>query len=60
MELDLLYLITVVPAILVFLIVLFWENINDFILKKFKVKINYIFAIIIGFIIFVILTLLYF
>jgi len=50
----------IIPAVIVFLIVLFWEKINEFIHKKFNVKINYIaitiFLIIIG----VILALLYF
>ncbi len=31
-----------VPAIIVFLIVLFWEKITDFVKKKFNIKLNYI------------------
>lgn len=50
----------IIPAVLVFLIVLFWEKINDFIYERFKIRINYIFASIIGFILLIILTLLYF
>ena len=32
----------IVPAIIIFLTILFWEKINKEINKKFKVKINYI------------------
>ena len=32
----------ILPAIIVFLIVLFWEKITDFIEKKFNIKINYL------------------
>ncbi len=32
----------IIPAIIVFLIVLFWEKISETIYKKFKIKINYI------------------
>tara|TARA_B100000886_G_scaffold308079_1_gene241522 strand:+ start:360 stop:524 length:165 start_codon:yes stop_codon:yes gene_type:complete len=42
----------IVPAIIVFLIVLFWEKISESIYKKFNIKINYIiliiFAVILG------------
>ena len=31
-----------IPAIIVFLIVLFWEKITDFVEKKFNIKLNYI------------------
>ena len=50
----------IIPAIIVFLLVLFWENINELIYKKFNIKINYIVAIIIVAILVVIFTLLYF
>ena len=50
----------IIPAIIVFLIVLFWENINELVYKKFNIKINYIVAIIIVAILGAILTLLYF
>ena len=30
----------IIPAIIIFLIVLFWENINEMIYKKFDVDIN--------------------
>ena len=50
----------IIPAIIVFLLVLFWENINELVYKKFNIKINYIVAIIIVAILDVIFTLLYF
>ena len=37
-----------IPTIIVFLIVIFWEKINEKIYEKFNIKINYI-AIIISF-----------
>jgi len=39
---------------------LFWEKINEFIYKKFKIKINYIVVIILLLILGIVLTLLYF
>ncbi len=50
----------VIPAIIIFLIVLFWEKINDKIYQKFKIRINYIGILILIFIIGTILLLLYF
>ena len=32
----------IIPAIIVFLIVLFWEKINEIIYKKFNIKLNYL------------------
>ena len=32
----------IIPAVVIFLIVLFWEKINAVIFKKFNLKINYI------------------
>ena len=37
----------IIPTIIIFLIVLFWEKINEKIYEKFNIKINYI-VIIIG------------
>jgi len=34
----------ILPAIIIFLIVLFWEKIKDFVEKKFNIKLNYIVA----------------
>ena len=50
----------ILPAIIIFLVVLFWEKINEFIYKKLRIKINYIAAIIFFLIIVTILALLYF
>ena len=50
----------IIPAIIIFLIVLFWENINEMIYKKFNIKINYIVAIVSILVLGVIFTLLYF
>jgi len=32
----------ILPAIIIFFIVLFWEKITDFVEKKFNIKLNYI------------------
>ena len=37
----------IIPALLVFLIVLFWEKITDLVDKKFNIKLNYIVVILI-------------
>jgi hypothetical protein len=50
----------ILPAVILFLVVLFWEKISDFIFKKFKVRVNYIFATVISVILLIVLTLLYF
>ena len=50
----------IIPAIIVFLVVLFWEKIKDIVYKKFKIKINYIIIIIFLLILGIILSLLYF
>tara|TARA_B100000242_G_scaffold106411_1_gene73720 strand:+ start:241 stop:405 length:165 start_codon:yes stop_codon:yes gene_type:complete len=50
----------IVPAVIIFLVVLFWEKINDAIYKKFNVKINYIVLILSILIFGVIFALLYF
>ena len=50
----------IVPAVIIFLIVLFWEKINDAIYKKFNIKINYIVLILSILILGVIFALLYF
>ena len=49
----------IIPTIIIFLIVLFWEKISEKIYKKFKIKINYIAILIFLMIIGVILILLY-
>ena len=32
----------ILPAIIIFLIILFWEKITEFAEKKFNIKVNYI------------------
>ena len=32
----------IIPAVIIFLVVLFWEKITDFVEKKFNIKLNYI------------------
>ena len=36
----------IIPAIIVFFIVLFWEKINEKIYEKFNIRVNYIMIII--------------
>ena len=50
----------ILPAIIVFLIVLFWEKITQFVEKKFNIKLNYIVVSIIIVVMAVILLLLNF
>ncbi len=50
----------IIPAVIVFLIVLFWERINEKVYKKFKIKINYFLVIISLIVLSIIFTLLYF
>ena len=50
----------IIPAVIVFLIVLFWEKINEFIYKKFNIKINYIAVTIFLLVLGIILALLYY
>ena len=49
-----------IPTIIIFLIVLFWERINKFIHERFKIKTNFIVLILLFIIIGIVLTLLYF
>ena len=50
----------IVPAVVIFFVVLFWEKINEAIYKKFNIKINYIILILSILILGVIFALLYF
>ena len=50
----------IVPAVVIFLVVLFWEKINEAIYKKFNIKINYLILILSILILAVIFALLYF
>jgi len=50
----------IIPAVIFFLIVLFWEKINDAIYKKFNIRINYLVLTLFVIILAVIFILLYF
>tara|TARA_B100001093_G_scaffold435326_1_gene433202 strand:- start:977 stop:1141 length:165 start_codon:yes stop_codon:yes gene_type:complete len=50
----------IIPAVVLFLTVLFWEKINDIIYKKFGVKSNFVVIVTFVIIVLIILTLLYF
>ena len=50
----------IIPAIITFLIVIFWEKINRSIYEKFKIKINYIILTIFLIVLGIIFALLYF
>tara|TARA_A100001011_G_scaffold176336_1_gene185013 strand:- start:732 stop:896 length:165 start_codon:yes stop_codon:yes gene_type:complete len=50
----------ILPAVIVFLIVLFWEKINEMIYKKFNIKINNIVILVFLAVIIAITALLYF
>ena len=50
----------IIPAIIVFLIVLFWEKIQEFFYNKFNIKINYIVLAILIIILTIVMALLYF
>jgi len=50
----------IIPALVIFLIVLFWEKISEAILQKFNVKVNYVVVIILVLVLIIIFSLLYF
>ena len=50
----------IVPAVIIFLVVLFWEKINETIYKKFNIKINYIVLLLSLIVLGVIFALLYY
>ncbi len=50
----------IIPAVVIFLIILFWEKINEMIYKKFNLRINYIVITIILLFLAAIFILLYF
>ena len=50
----------IIPAVIIFFIILFWEKINEKIYKKFDIRINYIITIISLLILGIVFTLLYF
>jgi len=49
----------IIPAIVIFFVVLFWEKISEIIYKKFKIKINYIATLVFIIIMGIIFLLLY-
>ncbi len=48
----------ILPAIIIFLVILFWEKIVKFFEKKFNIKLNYIIVILLAVSITIIITLL--
>ncbi len=50
----------ILPAIILFLIVLFWEKISELAFKKFNIKVNFIVLVVFLLIIGMILLLLYY
>ena len=50
----------IIPTIIVFLIVLFWEKIQKFFFKKFNIRLNYIVLVIFIIILTIVMALLYF
>jgi hypothetical protein len=50
----------IIPAVIFFLVVLFWEKINEAIYKKFNIKINNIIIVILLVILGIIFALLYY
>ena len=50
----------IIPAIIVFLIVLFWEKIQEFFYNKFNIKMNYVVLAIFIIILTIVIALLYF
>ena len=50
----------IIPAIIVFLIVLFWEKINKTIYEKLNIKINYIVMTVVLIVLGIVFALLYF
>ncbi len=50
----------IIPAIIIFLIVLFWEKISEKIYKKLSIRINYIAIFLVVLVLSIIFILLYF
>ena len=48
------------PAVLLILIIIFWNKINEFLIEKFKIKMNYISIFVLVLILVVLSLLLYF
>jgi len=50
----------IIPAVIVFLVVLFWEKIQEFFYKRFNIRLSYIVVVIFVIILTVVIALLYF
>ena len=50
----------ILPAVLLILIIIFWNKINEFLIEKFKIKMNYISIFVLVLILVVLSLLLYF
>ncbi len=50
----------IIPAVIVFLVVLFWEKIQEFFYKKFNIRLNYVVVVIFVTILTIVMALLYF
>ncbi len=50
----------IIPAVIVFLVVLFWEKIQEFFYKKFNIRLNYVVVVIFVTILTIVIALLYF
>ncbi len=50
----------IIPAVIVFLVVLFWEKIQEFFYERFNIRLNYIVVVIFVIILTVVIALLYF
>ena len=50
----------IIPAVIVFLVVLFWEKIQEFFYERFNIRLNYIVLVIFVIILTVVIALLYF
>ena len=50
----------IIPAIIVLIIVVFWEKVNKFSYERFKIKINFVFFTIFLIVLGIIFALLYF
>ena len=44
----------IIPVVVIFLIILYWEKINEIIYKKFNIRINYLLLTTISFIVVII------
>ena len=50
----------IIPAVIVFLVVLFWEKIQEFFYKKFNIRLNYVVVVIFVTILTIVIALIYY